>query len=33
MIVQDKVDERIGVEDIRRLTAVYEAVLDRYFAA
>ena len=28
-----KVDERIGVEDIRRLTAVYEAVLDRYFAA
>jgi succinyl-diaminopimelate desuccinylase len=28
-----KVDERIAVEDIRRLTAVYEAVLDRYFAA
>jgi len=28
-----KVDERIGVEDIRRLTEVYEAVLERFFAA
>jgi len=27
-----KVDERIGVEDIRRLARVYEAVLERYFA-
>jgi len=28
-----KVDERIGVEDIRRLAEVYEAVLERFFAA
>lgn len=27
-----KVDENVGIDDIERLTAVYAAVLDRYFA-
>ncbi len=27
-----KVDERIAVADIEQLTAIYEAVLDGYFA-
>jgi succinyl-diaminopimelate desuccinylase len=27
-----KVDERVSVDDLRRLTAIYEAILDGYFA-